>query len=102
LPGTWQRTDADYAIEIRLVNPDGVTDARYFNPFNQRSIHVEKSAVTEGAEGVEFFMILRDTGYPGSTYTLHYDETKDALDGVYYQAAMQQSFEVTFQRIRGN
>ena len=101
LLGNWQRTDADYAIEIRLVNDDGVTDARYFNPFNQRSINVAKATLTEQAGGAEFFMELRDVGYPGSTYTLRYDEPSDSFSGIYFQAAMQQSYDVSFQRLRG-
>lgn len=101
LLGNWQRTDADYAIEIRLVNADGTADARYFNPFNQRSINVAKATVAEQGGKAEFFMELRDVGYPGSTYTLRYDEREDLLTGVYFQAAAQQSFDVSFQRLRG-
>jgi len=101
LLGNWQRTDADYAIEIRLISPDGVTDARYFNPFNQRSINVAKATVTEQAGGAAFFMELRDVGYPGSTYTLRYNEAGDLLEGIYFQAAMQERYEVAFQRMRG-
>ncbi len=101
LLGNWQRTDADYAIEIRLISPDGVTDARYFNPFNQRSINVAKAAVTEQDGAAEFFMELRDVGYPGSTYTLRYNEAGDALEGIYFQAAMQERYDVSFQRMRG-
>ena len=101
LLGSWQRTDADYAIEIRLLNPDGTADARYFNPFTQRSIHVAKATLAQKAGQAEFFMELRDEGYPGSTYTLRYDEAKDELAGVYFQAVQQQSFEVGFQRLRG-
>jgi hypothetical protein len=100
LLGNWQRTDADYAIEIRLVSPDGVADARYFNPFNQRSVNVEKSSVIRRDGQAEFFMVLRDVGYPGSTYTLVYDEANDLFNGIYYQAAMQQSFDVSFARVR--
>jgi len=100
LLGRWQRTDAEYAIEIRLVNPDGVTDARYFNPFNQRSINVARAALAERDGGAEFFMELRDVGYPGSTYTLRYNESADRLEGVYFQAAMQERYEVAFQRMR--
>jgi hypothetical protein len=100
LLGNWQRTDADYAIEIRLIGPDGVTDARYFNPFNQRSINVAKAAVTEQAGAPEFFMELRDVGYPGSTYTLRYNEAADVLEGTYFQAAMQETYNVAFQRMR--
>lgn len=100
LLGGWQRTDAEYAIEIRLIGVDGVTDARYFNPFNQRSINVAKASVTEVGGAVEFFMELRDVGYPGSTYTLRYDGARDELAGVYFQAARRERFDVVFRRLR--
>ena len=38
--------------------------------------------------------------YPGSTYTLTYDPASDQLKGVYYQAALQQRFEVVFVRMK--
>jgi hypothetical protein len=44
------------------------------------------------------FIKLQDEGYPGSIYTLYYYAEKDALAGFYYQAAMQQTFEVVFIR----
>lgn len=100
LLGNWQRTDADYAIEIRLVNPDGVADARYFNPFNQRSINVARATLLEQGGAAEFFMELRDEGYPGSTYTLQYDEATDQLMGSYFQAAVRENYAVVFQRMR--
>jgi hypothetical protein len=100
LLGRWQRTDAEYAIEIRLIGVDGVTDARYFNPFNRRSINVAKASVTARAGATEFFMELRDVGYPGSTYTLRYDDARDELTGVYFQAALQERYDVVFQRMR--
>lgn len=100
LLGRWQRTDAEYAIEIRVVGDDGTAEARYFNPFNQRSINVARASVTEQGDQAGFFMELRDVGYPGSTYTLRYDPAADQLTGVYYQAAMQQNYEVVFRRLR--
>lgn len=101
LLGNWQRTDADYAIEIRLVNPDGLADARYFNPFDQRSVNVARATLLEKGGAAEFFMELRDEGYPGSTYTLQYDEANDQLVGLYFQAAVRENYAVAFQRMRG-
>jgi len=43
---------------------------------------------------------LTDVGYPGSTYTLTYDAKEDVLRGIYYQAAMKQSFDVYFTRMK--
>ena len=44
------------------------------------------------------FIKLDDEGYPGCTYALRYDPEYDAMVGIYYQAAMKQSFDVVFQR----
>jgi hypothetical protein len=38
--------------------------------------------------------------YPGSTYALTYDPASDQLQGVYYQAAIQQRFAVVFVRMQ--
>jgi hypothetical protein len=45
-------------------------------------------------------MELRDEGYPGSTYTLQYDEANDQLVGIYFQAAVRENYAVAFQRMR--
>ena len=52
-------------------------------------------AYTRGT-GVE--VELRDTGYPGSRYTLIYDQPKDRLIGFYYHAVSGQNFDVVFVR----
>ena len=49
---------------------------------------------------LEVFVELRDVNYPGSNYTLIYDREKDLLAGVYFQATMQQTYDVTFSRMR--
>jgi hypothetical protein len=46
------------------------------------------------------FVELRAPGYPGSTYTLTYDPTRDQLAGIYFQAALQQRFDVVFMRMQ--
>jgi len=93
LVGRWQRTDGGYVIEIRRVATDGSMQASYFNP---RPINVSraKASVFKGHLKVE--LELRDTGYPGSTYTLLYDPDKGALLGFYYQALQRQNFDVVF------
>jgi hypothetical protein len=97
LIGRWTRPDGGYIIEIRNFDANGLADAGYFNP---RPIHVSQAVVTRRHDALELFMELRDTGYPGSTYTLVYDPQRDLLGGVYYQAAMNQSFEVLFLRAK--
>jgi hypothetical protein len=56
-------------------------------------------ASRDGA-AVEVFIELRDANYPGSTYNLTYDPQSDQLQGIYYQAALQQQFEVFFVRMK--
>ena len=97
LIGRWQRPDGGYVIEIRKVDSEGRMDAAYFNP---RPIHVSR-ADASWKEGVQqVFLELRDKGYPGSTYTLVYNQTHDMLAGIYFQAAMRQSFDVVFVRTK--
>ena len=97
LTGRWQRPDGGYVIEIRSVEPDGRMNAAYFNP---RPINVAKAEASQHGGTVNVFIELRDTNYPGSTYNLTYDPADDCLKGIYFQAAMGQTFDVYFMRLR--
>ncbi len=97
LIGRWQRTDGGYVIEIRHVETDGAMTAGYFNP---RPINVSRAKASEFKEHIKVEVELRDTGYPGSSYTLLYDPDKDALLGFYYQAVQKQNFDVIFVRMK--
>ena len=48
----------------------------------------------------EVVVELRDTGYPGCTYTLEYNPQSDQLFGQYFQAAQQATYEVVFARMK--
>ena len=72
-------------------------DAGYFNP---RPINVSRAEASQEGTTTKVFIELRDTNYPGSTYTLTYDPQSDQLKGVYFQAALQQSFDVVFVRLK--
>ena len=93
--GEWGRSDGDYTLRIRGVKPDGSVDLGYFNP---DKIHVAESSISNYKGLVKLSVKLQDRGYPGSTYTLYYYAEKDSLAGFYYQAAMDQTFEVIFFR----
>jgi hypothetical protein len=93
--GEWVRPDGGYVIRVRDVNPDGSVDAGYFNP---NRINISEANVSLWKGLVKLYIKLQDKGYPGSTYTLYYFAEKDALAGFYYQAAMDQTFEVVFRR----
>ena len=43
---------------------------------------------------------LRDVNYPGCTYTLEHNMQTDQLFGQYYQAAVQETYEVVFSRLK--
>jgi hypothetical protein len=98
LLGKWQRPDGAYILEIKTVDePGGKLDAAYFNP---QPIDVSKAMATRDGTSTRVFVELRGTNYQGSTYTLVYDPAADQLKGIYFQAALQQQFEVFFQRLK--
>ena len=96
LKGKWMRTDGGYVIEVTAVDGSGKLQAGYFNPGR---IHVAKAEATLADGAVQVFVELRDAGYPGSTYTLRHVTESDRLVGEYYQATMQERFDVEFARM---
>jgi len=97
LLGLWVRTDGGYLIGIRGVDASGRLDAAYANPHH---LPFAKAEASRTGETIKVFLELRAGGYNGSTYTLTYDPAKDILQGVYYQAVAQQSFDVYFERAK--
>jgi hypothetical protein len=97
LAGKWLRPDGDYMLEIKTVAPDGQLAAGYFNP---NPIKVSKAEAKIDGGTAKVFVELNDVGYPGCTYTLAYDALEDQLKGVYFQAAMQQRYEIYFVRMK--
>ena len=95
--GRWLRPDGGYILELRAVDPTGKIDALYFNP---RPINVAKAEATRDGSKLNVFVELRAPNYPGSTYTLVYDPKQDQLRGTYFQAALRQSFDVYFVRMK--
>ncbi len=96
LVGRWVRMDTPYVIDIESVSQDGTLQAKYYNP-NSINISVAKARDNNGT--LEVFVELRDVNYPGSTYTLIYDQVRELLAGVYFQAVMQQKYNVAFRRL---
>jgi len=82
LVGRWLRPDGGYVIEIQ----------------NPRTINVSQALAAQKDGQIQIFIELRDVGYPGATYTLTYDKGNDVLNGLYYQPAAGQTFEVQFVR----
>jgi hypothetical protein len=97
LKGRWLRPDGGYVVEIREINGSGKMVAAYFNP---RPINVSRAEASQEGTTTTVFIELRDTNYPGATYTLAYDPQSDQLKGIYFQPALQQSFDVVFVRMK--
>jgi len=97
LKGRWERPDGGYVLEIRDIAADGKADVVYFNP---SSIKVESARASSESGTLKVFVTLRDVNYPGCTYTLAYDAQNDQLFGQYYQAAMQQTYDIAFTRLK--
>ena len=95
--GRWLRLDGGYVLEIRAIDAGGTIDAAYFNP---QPINVAKATATRDGSALKVFVELRAPNYPGSTYTLTYDPGHDQLAGTYFQAALQQRFDVVFVRMK--
>jgi len=97
LVGKWERPDGGYILEIKSVDAGGKLEAGYFNP---DPIHVARAAALRDKGVTKVFLELRDANYPGCTYSLTHDPQSDQLYGQYFQAAMQQTFDVTFARVK--
>jgi hypothetical protein len=97
LSGRWLRPDGGYILTIRDVDARGKIDALYLNP---RPIPVARAEASRNSSTLNVFVELRAPGYPGSTYTLTYDPQRDQLAGIYFQAALQQHFDVVFVRMQ--
>ena len=95
LVGRWLRSDGGYILQFSEAGPEGRLQASYFNP---RPIHVSFAAWKHAKGYLGAFVELRAPNYPGSTYTLVYDEKKDRLAGIYFHAGLQQEFQVEFTR----
>lgn len=99
LIGDWGRTDGDYSIRIHSITPQGQVQAAYFNP---NPINIAQANASFANNTIQLFVELRDQGYPGSKYDLVYKPQEDILQGTYFQAQIQQFYDVVFQRIKRN
>jgi hypothetical protein len=97
LKGRWVRPDGGYVLEIRSVDAGGKMEAAYFNP---KPINIAKAEAAREGSTLKIFVELRAPNYPGSTYTLNYDQEQDQLKGIYFQAVEQQRYNVYFVRMK--
>ncbi len=96
LAGRWQRPDGGYVLALSDVTADGQLRAEYFNP---KSIHVGRAEASRDGANLKVFVELQDVNYPGSTYTLTYSPETERLQGIYFQAALNQRYDVMFLRL---
>ena len=92
--GSWIRPDGGYNLEITAFNKSTL-DAAYYNP-NPVMISETQWKIQDGY--VYFYVKFDDVGYEGSYYSLGYFPDRDILAGFYYQAPMNQEFDVYFER----
>ena len=97
LIGRWVRPDGGYIIEIKGIEGNGRLNAAYYNP---NPINVARAEASVEGSDVRVFIELRDVNYPGCTYNLEHNSQTDQLFGQYYQAAVQETFEVVFSRLK--
>ena len=97
LMGKWERPDGGYILEIKSVDPSGKLEVGYFNP---DPINVSRAVAWRENGTSKVIIELQDVNYPGCTYSLEHNPQSDQLFGQYYQAAMQQTFEVVFTRVK--
>jgi hypothetical protein len=95
LIGQWVRSDGGYVIDVKSVDANGKLDAAYLNP---NPINVAQAEASLDGAAINVFVELRDVNYPGSTYDLTLNAAANQLRGIYFQAAQQQQFDVTFDR----
>jgi hypothetical protein len=97
LLGRWQRGDGGYIIDIRKVEGGGRLTVAYLNP---RPINVAKAEASMAGDALKVVVELRDVNYPGSIYQLTYDSAADRLRGTYFQAALRETYDVEFTRLK--
>jgi hypothetical protein len=95
--GKWVRPDGGYVISITDISSDGTMTCAYFNP---NPVRVSQATATRDGDVTKVFVELRDEGYPGCTYKMVYDAQSDQLKGIYFQAAVQESYSIYFVRMK--
>lgn len=94
--GEWLRQDGTYRLTI-AKGKDGRVIAKYFNP---NPINVESALFRDTENGLGIEIVLRDEGYPGSNYLLHFNSSYRILVGRYLMAQSGQQHEVYFTPVK--
>lgn len=94
--GEWLRQDGTYKLHVEPKKGGGVK-VGYFNP---KSINVESAEFIEREGMLSLVVVLRDEGYPGSTYQLMFDPSYRVLAGNYRMPGQGQQHQVYFQKVK--
>jgi hypothetical protein len=97
LKGVWGRADGPGEINISEVLDNGVLKATFYNP---KLINMEKAVWTNSSDVLRIYILLRDDSNPGSGFSLNYSPEKDLLVGAYFDALTNESYPVTFKRVK--
>ena len=90
--GEWLRQDGTYKLTV-AIDKNGKVAAKYFNP---KPINVESASFSGEGQKTILTVILRDEGYPGSTYELGYNSSYLILVGKYVMPKQRQQHDVYF------
>jgi hypothetical protein len=94
--GNWLREDGGYQLRLTRDSDGEKLRAAYFNP---QPINVSFASATNDSGTLKLRVELQDLNYPGCVYTLVHDRSNDRLLGTYFQAALNETFEVIFVRM---
>lgn len=97
IKGVWARIDGPGEINISQVMDNGLLKVTFYNP---KLVNIEKAVWTNSSEVLRIYILLRDDSYPGSGFSLNYSSEKDLLVGFYYDALINESYGVTFKRVK--
>lgn len=90
--GEWLRQDGTYKLTV-AIDAEGRVTAKYFNP---KPIKVESASFSGEGQETILTIVLRDEGYPGSTYQLTYNSSYLILVGKYVMPQSGQKHDVYF------
>lgn len=94
--GEWLRQDGTYKLTV-AIDKEGKVTAKYFNP---QPIKVESATFTGEGQKTTLTVVLRDEGYPGSTYELRYNSSYLILVGKYLMPQQRQQHDVYFTEVK--
>ena len=97
IKGNWQRVDAAAELHILRLRENGLLEANYLD---SKFVFVEKAGWTKSSDVLRLFVIYRVDDISGYSLALNYLAEKDLLVGAYVDGSNNQTYNVTFKRIK--